>query len=79
MDTMDESYQNESLRAMQLLRDNFTLWGIDIKVEKKEANDNMLDDIDPTAKSMLIKNKRAEARKKKRFDFTEDQKFNEQN
>jgi hypothetical protein len=37
MESMEEASMEDSLRSMQILRDNFTLWGIDIKLENRDV------------------------------------------
>jgi hypothetical protein len=45
LQTLNESEQGETLRAMQLLRDNYTLWEIDNKaiIEKKKAAGHLIE------------------------------------
>lgn len=41
LESVEEERINETLRVMQLLKDNFTLWSIDLKFDEANAQNNI--------------------------------------
>mmetsp|Transcript_41741 Transcript_41741/g.40098 ORF Transcript_41741/g.40098 Transcript_41741/m.40098 type:complete len:152 (-) Transcript_41741:31-486(-) len=54
LETVEEEKINETLRVMQLLKDNYALWEMDVKVDEVQG---INDEEDPQAVKMILQNR----------------------
>jgi len=66
LEKVEEENMNNTLRVMQLLRDNFELWEVDLRKEKEKEADSRLED-NPQMVKIIMQNRRHELGKLKKL------------